>query len=518
MKSFSRLISTLTFTTLLALPAQAVNLKVAFDAGPVSLDPHEHLSNSTLQLSHAAFDPLVRWTRQHSLEPRLAQRWERIDDGTMRFHLRENVVFHSGNELSAEDVVWTFRRLKQSPDFKAIFSSISDVVKIDHLTVDIISEQPNPLVLNEMTYFFPMDSVFYSGQDAKGRDKSALEKYSDTFASKNLSGTGPFTVTKHTPEGSLELARFDSYWDLDSPGNVDSIEFNPIKDDEGRVNALIAGLVDFITPVPPESFDKIDFNGSTKLTSLAGTRIITFQLNQHRREEFQDIRVRQAIVHAIDNRAIVKNIMNGFAVPAGQLSPSGYKGHNYDLPPRYDVDKSRRLMREAGYAEGFKITMMAPNNRYLNDEKIAHAVAEMLSAINIDVDLITLPKAEYWPALDERRADMMMLGWHSATEDSNNFFQFLTACPDEEQGLGHYNSGNYCNSDADDLMQAALTETDDHERAFILQEIESILYKEAAFVPLHWQNLAWASSNTLDVSPIVNSMNFPYLGDLNVEE
>ncbi len=501
----------------LSFSAQAADIKIAYDADPVSLDPHEQLSGGTLQLSHMTFDPLIRWASDLSFEPRLAEKWERIDENTMRFSLRQGVKFHSGNTLTADDVVWTFERLKNSPDFKGVFAAFSGMNKVDDYTVDLVSNGPFPLVLNNATYIFPMDSKFYTGEDSNGNDKGALVKHGDSFASRQLSGTGPFIVTSREQGVKLEFERFADYWDSASPGNVDKITFTPIKEGPTRVAALLSGDVDFIAPVPPTDHARIEKSDKTDLITMAGTRIITFQMNQDRREEFKDARVRNAIVHAINNEGIVQKIMKGFATAGGQFSPAGYLGHSEALAPRYDVEKAKALMAEAGYADGFSITMMAPNNRYVNDAKIAQAVASMLAKINIKVDLKTMPKAQYWPAFDERQADMMMIGWHSDTEDSNNFFEFLSACVDADKGLGQYNSGNYCNPEADKMMVAANTETDPEKRAETMQKIETMLYEDAAFVPLHWQNLAWAAAKNVKAAPVLNAMNFPYLGDLVVD-
>lgn len=501
----------------LSFSVQAADIKIAYDADPVSLDPHEQLSGGTLQLSHMTFDPLVRWASDLSFEPRLAESWERIDDTTMRFNLRKGVKFHSGNEMTADDVVWTFERLKESPDFKGVFAVFSGLTKVDDYTIDLISIEPFPLVLNNATYIFPMDSKFYSGQDENGKDKAELVKHGDSFASRQLSGTGPFVVTSREQGVKVEFARFADYWDTSSPGNVDNITLTPIKEDATRVAALLSGDVDFIAPVAPTDHSLIEKNDKADLITMAGTRIITFQMNQERREEFKDARVRNAIVYAINNEAIVKKIMKGFATAGAQFSPAGYLGHNEALTPRYDLEKAKALMAEAGYADGFSITMMAPNNRYVNDDKIAQAVASMLAKIKIKVDLKTVPKAQYWPAFDERAADMMMIGWHSDTEDSNNFFEFLSACVDTEAGLGQYNSGNYCNPEADKLMVAANAEIDVAKRTEMLQQVETMLHEDAAFVPLHWQNLAWAAAKNVKAAPVLNAMNFPYLGDLVVE-
>ncbi|WP_136680996.1 ABC transporter substrate-binding protein [Neptunomonas sp. XY-337] len=498
--------------------AQAATLKMAYDADPVSLDPYEQLSGGTLQLSHLTHDPLLRWDRNLGFEPRLAEKWERVDDNTMRFHLRKGVKFHSGNDFTAKDVAFTFKRLQDSPDFKGIFAPFKELKVVDDHTIDMVTKEPFPLVLNNMTYLFPMDSQFFAGEDANGKPKDLLVKHGDSFASRNISGTGPFTVSSRQQGVKVEFQRTADYWDAASPGNVDKIVLTPIKEAPTRVAALLSGDVDFIAPVPPTDHKRLKGSDKVDLVTLGGTRIITFQMNQERVEAFKDPKVRLAIAYAINQEGIVKKIMKGFATPGAQFSPKGYLGHNPALTPRYDLKKAKQLMKEAGYENGFNITMMAPNNRYVNDAKIAQAVASMLSKINIKVDLKTMPKAQYWPEFDKRAADMMMIGWHSDTEDTNNFFEFLSACPNKDTGWGQYNSGNYCNKKIDSMIAEANATTDVEKRTKIMQEMEKIVYDEAGFIPLHWQNLSWGARKGVNIDPVVNVMNFPYLGDLVVEE
>ncbi|NOI15974.1 ABC transporter substrate-binding protein [Vibrio hepatarius] len=500
----------------LSFSAAAADITIAYDADPVSLDPHEQLSGGTLQMSHMVFDPLVRYTQDLDFEPRLAEKWERVNDTTFRFQLRKGVKFHSGNEMMADDVVWTFDRLKDSPDFKAIFEPYEKMVKVDDYTVELVSKGAYPLVLQTATYIFPMDSKFYSGTTADGKDKAEVVKHGNSFASTNVSGTGPFIVTAREQGVKVEFERFDGYWDKDT-GNVDKLTLVPIKEDATRVAALLSGDVDMIAPVAPNDHQRVESAKGVDLVTLPGTRIITFQMNQSSNEALKDVRVRQAIVHAINNEGIVKKIMKGFATVAGQQGPEGYAGYNPDLVPRYDLKKAKELMKEAGYEKGFTLTMMAPNNRYVNDAKIAQAAAAMLSKIGIKVDLKTMPKAQYWPEFDKCAADMLMIGWHSDTEDSANFTEFLTMTRNEETGKGQYNCGHYSNAEVDKLIEQSNVETDPAKRAAMLQKVETTLYNDAAFVPLHWQNLAWGAKSNVDIAPIVNAMNFPYLGDLVVK-
>ncbi len=504
-------------TTLSAAALAETSINIAYDADPVSLDPHEQLSGGTLQLSHMVFDPLVRWTQDLQFEGRLAESWSIIDETTVRFQLRKGVLFHSGNALTSADVDWTFDRLKQSDDFKGIFAQFTDIEVIDDYSFDLKMNEPYPLALHTATYIFPMDSQFYTGTTDDGKDKSEIVKHGDSFASRNVSGTGPFIVTEREQGVKVVFDRFTNHWDNGSGGNVDKIVLTPIKEDPTRVAALLSGDVDFIAPVSPTDLARVEENGGTNLITMPGTRIITFQMNMNRVEAFKDARVRKAIDYAVNNAGIVDRIMRGFGTVGAQASPAGYLGHDADLKPRFDVERAKELMAEAGYAEGFSVTMMAPNNRYVNDDKIAQAVASMLSKINIKVDLQTMPKAQYWPKFDERAADMMMIGWHSDTEDSANFHQFLTACPDDTTGNGQYNSGNYCNAEADALLAASNSETDPAKRAEMLKKLEGILYEEAAFIPLHWQNLAWGARKGVHAEKIVNALNFPYFGDLVVE-
>ncbi|MDP5292597.1 ABC transporter substrate-binding protein [Oceanimonas sp. CHS3-5] len=501
-----------------AMSVQAADITIAYDADPVSMDPHEQLSGATLEMSHLVFDPLVRWTKDFKFEPRLAEKWERVDDNTMRFHLRQGVKFHSGNDFTADDVVWTFNRLKTSPDFKAIFEPFAEAKKVDEHTVDLVTKGPFPLVLNTVTYLFPMDSQFYSGTTEDGKNKSEVVKHGSSFASTNPSGTGPFKLKFRQQGVKVEYERNADYWDKNSPGNVDNMTLVPIKEDATRVAALLAGDVDFIKPVSPNDHKRVQSASDVKLVTESGTRIITFQLNQDRFEPFRDVRVRQAVNYAINQEGIVKRIMRGFGTTAGQQAPAGYVGHNPDLVPRYDLDKAKALMAEAGYADGFKLSMIAPNNRYVNDYRIAEAVKAMLARINIDAELKTLPVAQYWPEFDKCAADMLMIGWHSDTEDTANFSEFLTMTRNEETGRGQYNCGHYANPELDRLIEDANVETDGAKRETMLQQAEKILYDNAAFVPLHWQNLAWGARNKVQAEPIVNAMDFPYLGDLVVEE
>ena len=372
-------------------------------------------------------------------------------------------------------------------------------------------------MLNLATYIFPMDRAFYSGTDEHGHPKDAIVKDGASFASTHASGTGPFIVTEREQGVRLTMKRFADYWDKASPGNVDEIVFTPIKESATRVAALLAGDVDFISPVPPTDLARVKDASCCTLITMPSTRVLTFELNQDRVPAFKDPRVRLAMNYAINRDGITQKILRGFATPAGELSPPSYAGYDPALAPRYDLDKAKDLMKQAGYESGFSATMMAPNNRYVEDARIAEAVAAMLAKINIKVDLQTMPKAQYWQRFDERAADIMMLGWQSDTQDSANFYEFLAMTPDKKTGYGQYNAGNYSNPEVDRLTLETQTMTDPKARAEALKKIERILYDDGALIPIHWPHLSWAARKGVNIGAVVNVEEMPYLGDLVME-
>jgi len=497
--------------------AMAANLTVALDADPESLDVYEQLSGGILQFAHMSYDPLVRFDKDMKVEGRLAESWEQLSPTVTRFHLRKGVKFHSGNPFTADDVIWTYERILKSEDYKGLFTAYEGMKKVDDYTIDLVAKAPYPLVLQNAAYIFPMDAKFFTGTTEDGKDKAEIVKAAGTYASSHVSGTGPFKVVTREQGVKLEMTRFADYWDKQT-GNVDNFKLVPIKEDATRVAALLSGDVDMIAPVAPNDQARVSKGANTKLVTATSDRIVLFEMNQHTQPAFKDKRVRQAVNYAVNQVGIVDKIMKGFATPAGQLSPAGYLGHVDSLAPTYDLEKAKQLMKEAGYEKGFKVTMIATNNRYINDAKVAQAVAAMLAKINIKVELKTMPKAQYWPEFDKCASDMQLIGWQSDTQDSGNYFEYLVMTKDDQSGKGQYNCGYYSNAEVDKLVEASNHEVDVAKRTAMLQQIEQILADDAAFVPVHWQNLSWGAKKNVGVEEIINPLDLPHYGDLKVSE
>ena len=253
---------------------------------------------------------------------------------------------------------------------------------VDDLTVDIKTTKPYGLVLAMATYIFPMDSAFYTGDDPEtGKPKDAIVKTDPSFALTHESGTGPYTVTFREQGVKTVFVRFKDYWDKASPGNVDEIVLTPIKEDATRVAALLSGDVDFIMPVPPQDLDRIRGNNAKlNLVTMSGSRIITVQLNQKRSPEASSQRQgapghrvrREQRGHRGQDHEGLRHRRRASRAPRatpGTIRPSS-RATTWPRP--------RQLMKEAGYEKGFTCTMIAPNNRYVNDEKIAQAFASMV--------------------------------------------------------------------------------------------------------------------------------------------
>ena len=312
---------------------------------------------------------------------------------------------------------------------------------------------------------------------------------------------------------------FGDYWNKANRGNVDKITLVTIKENATRLSALLSGDVDWIYPVPPTDVERIQKSDKHQLLSLAGDRLIAIQMNQNVVPEFKDVRVRQAVVHAVNSKGIVEKIMRGNGTAGAQFSPEGYSGYKPELKPRFDLNKAQALMKEAGMEKGFSVTMITPNDRYVNDEKIAQTVSAMLAKINVKVNLNAMPKAQYWDEFDKCAAGLQLVGWSSDTGDSANYSEFLTMTRDADTGIGQYNCNGYSNPKLDELVRQANVETDIEKRKSLLREVAQIEFDDAVVIPLHWENLNWGMSKRFEnFEEIVNLKNYPYWEELKVKE
>ena len=501
--------ATLLATTLLAAPAFAENFRWAETTDPQTMDPHAVNSAPVLGFLNNVYEGLVRRGRDMAIEPALATSWAPIGAGEgWRFTLREGVTFHDGATFTADDVVFSYQRASnEASDTRSWFAPVSDVIKVDEFTVDIMTTAPNPIFPDSIANWMIMDSGW-----AEANNAALPNKESGNYATLNTNGTGPFRVTVRDPALMTVLEPFAGWWDTPQH-NITNAQMTPIQNPATAVAALLSGDVDLINPVPIQDTARLSESDTVKVFQGIEARVIMLGFPHEadalkygnettQGNPFADVRVRQAVGHAINVPAILQTIMRGNAEPASQLVSAAMRGYTPALAdrPAYDPDAAKALLAEAGYGNGFSFGLKCPNDRYLNDEAVCQAVTAMLAQVGITATLDAMPVQNYWPELRADNYDMYLLGWSPGTFDAEHPIRFLAATPNEEKKLGSWNFGGYSNARVDELLPMIQSEIDDTKRQAMLDETAKILQDEVAYVPLYVQPLVWGAQANIDLT------------------
>ena len=495
-------VSALTATIPLAASAENV-LRWTSQGDALTLDPHSQNEGPTNSMNSLIYESLVSWNYELVLEPELAESWEPGPDG-WTFKLREGVKFHDGSDFTAEDVVFSFERaMAESSDFKEQAKAVTGVEVIDDYTVKLLTDGPNPILVNQLTAIMIMDKDWSEANNVTApQDYAASE---ETFAVRNANGTGPFVVESRAPEELTVLTANPDWWGKDVfPGNLDKIEYRPITNAATRVAALLSGEVDFVLDPPLQDLKRIESAEGLEVKTVAQIRSIFFgfdvasdKLRTSNLEEnpFKDQRVREAFNLAIDKDAIQRVVMEGLSFPTAMITPPGVLGNTPELdePYAFDPERAKELLTEAGYPEGFTVQLDCPNNRYINDEKICQAAVAMLAKIGVEVNLDAIPKAQHFPKIQNRTTDFYMLGWGVPTLDSHYVFAYLL------EKDGSWNAGGYDNARVNEITQAITTETDLEARTALIDEAWQIVKEEKPYLPIHHQVIAWAMSDDFEI-------------------
>ena len=493
----------------LATPALSETFRWAGTTDPNTMDPHAGNSAPVLGFLNNIYEGLVRRGTDMAIEPSLATSWEPIGDGEgWRFILREGVTFHDGSDFTAEDVVFSYQRASsESSDVRSWFSSVSDVVAVDDYTVDILTSNPQPIFPDSIANWMMMDSGWTT---ENGADLPAPGE--GNFATLNANGTGPYVLAERQPGLETVLEPFDGWWG-EERGNVTRGIFTPIDNSATAVAALLAGDVDMINPVPVQDAERLDGVDGVRLIRGTEARVIMFGFSQDKdtlfgtdeANPFQDVRVRQAVAHAINVPAILQTIMRGSAEPAAQLVGAEMNGFSEGLTerPELDLDRARALLAEAGYPDGFSFLLKCPNDRYINDESVCQATVAMLAQIGLDAQLDAIPVSNYWPELREDNYDMYLLGWSPGTFDAEHPFRFLVHTP--QDNIGTWNFGGYSNPRVDELIPMIQSEIDPVARQTMLDEVAATVQDDAVYVPLYIQPLLWGAADNVELTQRVDN-------------
>ncbi len=491
---------------LLALPAAAADLMIGLGADVTSLDPHFSNAAPNNSIAEQIFDKLIVNDAKQNQRPGLAESWRTIDDTTWEFKLRRGVKFHDGTDFTAADVVASIERpaVLNSPGGMTIFTrAITEKIIVDPYTLRLKTATPYPNL--------PTDLSGLPIVQAKARNASTA----DFDTGKAAIGTGAWKFVRYAKGDRIELARNDAYW---GPKPVwDKVTFRLIISDPSRIAALLAGDVQFIEVVPTADYAKMKTNKDITLFTTVSNRMIHLHLDSNRdqspfvtdkagkpleKNPLKDVRVRRAISKAINRPAIVERVMEGLAIPAGQIVPEGFFGFAPALKAEaYDPDGAKKLLAEAGYPDGFGLTLHGPNNRYVNDDQIVQTVAQMLARVGIAVKVETMPMSIYTARANKLDFSAALLGWGVSTGEASYPLRSLVATFNRDKGFGTWNWGRYANPKADAVLEQALATVDNPKREKLLQQATELVIADYGVIPLHYQVNTWAGRRGFTYTP-----------------
>ena len=495
---------TATALSLTVTAASAETIRWARAGDSLTLDPHSQNEGPTHALAHQIYDPLLQRDMSGAIIPALATEWATLpgNPNVWRFKLREGVTFHDGAAFDSEDVVFSLNRAKQEgSEMQELLASVVDIRAVDAYTVDLETAGANPLMINNLTNMFIMDKGWAEANDVvMPQNVTAGET---NYATMNTNGTGAFMLVSRSVDEKTVLTANPNYWGKDLyPTEVTEIIYTPIQSSATRVAALLSGEVDIIQDVPVQDLGRVAATDGLKVVTAAQNRVIFFGVD-NAEGPTSDVRVRRAMNIAINRDAIKQIVMRDQSDPTGVIMPPFVNGWTESLNefPAYDLDAAKALMADAGYADGFSLTLNCPNDRYINDEAICQAAVGMMGQIGIDVTLDAKPKAQHFPFIKEGNSDFWMLGWGVPTFDSHYIFNYLLHTNGGSRGS--WNPTGFSNADVDAMIVSLESETDLAARDATIAKIWEIVQDEQVHLPIHNQVLNWGMKDGInfDVQP-----------------
>ena len=493
----------------LAHAAKEREVSIGLQSQVTAMDPHYHnLSPNNSMLLHI-YEPLVSRDANQKLVPGLATSWKAIDDLTWEFKLRKNVKFHDGSPFTAEDVVFTYARAPNVPNSPSSYATfvkpIVETKVVDPHTLIFRTATPHVLLPSDLA------SVFIVSK--RHGEKATTEDYN---SGKAAIGTGPYKLAEYIPNQRVVLKANYGYWGGEEPW--DRITFKILTNSSSRVAALLSGDVQMIENVPTADISKLSKDPKVQLFDKVSNRIIYVHMNQSTEKSppfvfdkagkpldknpFRDARVRKALSLAINRDAISERIMEKKGVPAGQLLPESFYGTSKKLkPPKYDPEGAKKLLAEAGYPGGFALTIHGPNNRYINDDKVAQAIAQFYSRIGLDVKVETMPANIYFSKATNLEFGYMLLGWGTESGEQGSAMRSLLATRNPDKGMGVNNRGRYSNPAFDKVLEQALVTMDDKKREAMIQQAAEMVMGDTGLIPIHYEVSTWATTKGFRYTP-----------------
>lgn len=497
-----RLIALAAVAVLWPAAVHAAELSIGISADITSLDPQYVATQHNVALGWNVFDALTRVDEKARIIPGLATSWRAVDPLTWEFKLRKGVKFHDGTELTADDVAYSLVRplaIAGSPGGFAVYvRRIISKQIVDPYTIRLKTATPYGAMPQDL------NAIMIISRKAAFNATPA-----DFDSGKAMVGTGPYKFVRWTRGDRVELARFDGYWD--KKPHWDKVTFRMMSNDPARTAALLSGDVDVIENVPPSDMARLASNPALRLEQTVSWRTLMFHMDQHRQQPpnltdlqgkplgknpFMDVRVRRAFSMALNRKALVERAMENVAIVATNVvSPQIFGNNSANKAENYDPEGAKKLLSEAGYPNGFALTVSAPNDRYINDDQVAQAVAQMLSRIGIKCAVEAMPFNVYLAKARDQQFSFAMLGWGSYASDLA--LRALVMTYNADKGTGAWNWGRYSNPKLDKLVEDSLDTTDDAKRETIAREAAALAAADVAVIPLYHQKVTWAMKKSI---------------------
>ncbi len=481
--------------------AHATSLRIASAFDPQTMDPHALALLYHSRVAFQVYESLVGRDEQFKLEPALALSWQMTSPTSWRLRLRPGVYFHDGSPFSADDAVFSLERAMTPPSQRAFqLKGVRAIRKLDPLTVEVQLEAPDAVLPEKLQYIAIMSKAWSLKHGvAKAQDFNAKQ---ETHAIRNANGTGPMRLERYEPDVRTLLRRHVAWWGWADKrhGNLQQATLVTIKSDATRLAALASGEVDMVLDPPYQDIErlKVDPRISLLQTADIGQQYLTFDQSRDElqysdvkgRNPFKDLRVRKAVYHAVNVPLIIDKVLRGQAVPTGAFLSPLVDGSPAELDQRlpYDPARSRLLLGEAGYPNGFSVTLDCVNVAWR--ENVCQAVSAMLTQVGIRTTLRSSATSQFFPKLSQGTASFIEYGW-TASPDAWNSLNGLFRTFDRS-GLGTFNAGRYSNPRLDSLIDAIRTEPDATRRRAMVTTVLRLVAEDLPYIPLYRRTLTWA--------------------------
>jgi peptide/nickel transport system substrate-binding protein len=479
----------------------AATLRYASGFDPQTMDPHALALLYQTRVITQVYEGLVNRSRDFkALEPSLALSWQQVEPTVWRFKLRPDVRFHDGAAFSADDAVFSIQRALQKTSQRANqLTGVTGARKVDALTVDVLTAAPDAVLPERLWLVMMMNKAWCEQhQVEKPQDYNAKQ---ETYAVRNANGTGPYMLERYEADVRTTLKANPRWWGRAAAagGMPDEVQYLVIQSDATRLAALQSGQVDLVIDPPFQDLPRLKADRSLKVVSTEdiGTQYLAFDQHSHElpgsgvagRNPFKDVRVRKAVQLAVDTELIVRQVLRGEGRATGShLSPllDGYVAA-YEPRPKADAAAARALLKQAGYGEGFAVTMDCVNAA--QRAAVCQAIAAMLDKVGIKVKFQPSPSATFFPKLTQGTASFLEFGW-SPNTDPHNVLQSLVRTND---GLsaGAFNAGRYSNAKLDALIDAVRVAPDLARRRELVGQALAILHEDMPLVPLYRRHHNW---------------------------